>query len=237
MEEAQLSGPLNKQGAESIPQEIVTAKKKESPDVEGIYHQCTVNHNFINEHIPTLYDYGRECEHITECGIESCISSWAFLRALRDNGSARKRLVSVDLNPHPNIVLVKKASLNNGVDFTFMRGNDLYVEIEPTDLLFIDTWHVYGHLKRELNTLSPLAKKYIIMHDTTVDDYLGENLRRGWDINKDSLLSGYPVEEIGKGLWPAVEEFLEQHKDEWRLKHRYENCNGLTILERISGPV
>ena len=41
-----------------------------------------------------------------------------------------------------------------------------------------------------------------------------------------------PVEEIEKGLWPAVEEFLENN-DNWELEKKYENCNGLTILKRI----
>ena len=33
-----------------------------------------------------------------------------------------------------------------------------------------------------------------------------------------------------RGLWPAVEEFLTQGT--FRLKERYENNNGLTVLER-----
>ena len=34
-----------------------------------------------------------------------------------------------------------------------------------------------------------------------------------------------------KGLWPAIEEFLTDNH-EWYLKERFENNNGLTILER-----
>jgi hypothetical protein len=37
------------------------------------------------------------------------------------------------------------------------------------------------------------------------------------------------VEEIYKGLWPAVEEFLESNND-WYLVKRFTNNNGLTII-------
>jgi hypothetical protein len=36
-----------------------------------------------------------------------------------------------------------------------------------------------------------------------------------------------------RGLWPAVEEFLQENKN-WSLKERFTHNNGLTILERTS---
>ena len=39
----------------------------------------------INQHIPTLYNYSKECESIIECGVRSVISSWAFLKGLFEN--------------------------------------------------------------------------------------------------------------------------------------------------------
>lgn len=69
------------------------------------------------------------------------------------------------------------------------------------------------------------------MHDTTVDEITGETIRCGWDAKKQSVESGFPVDEITKGLWPAVVEFLEQNP-EWYLKERFTNNNGLTILAR-----
>ena len=46
----------------------------------------------------------------------------------------------------------------------------------------------------------------------TVDD---ETIRMGWNAEKQSEESGIPVEEIKKGLWPAVVEFLENNSREW----------------------
>jgi hypothetical protein len=65
-----------------------------------------------------------------------------------------------------------------------------------------------------------------------VDDVQGETIRNYWDAEKQSEDTGIPVEEICKGMWPAVEEFLNIHP-EWVLEKRYEHCNGLTILKRI----
>ena len=110
--------------------------------------------------------------------------------------------------------------------------NNLLLDIDQNyDITFIDTWHIYGQLKRELDKFSKTTNKYIIMHDTTVDEIYGETIRLGWNAEEQSRESGFPVEEINKGLWPAVEEFLQNNSD-WYLKERFTNNNGLTILAR-----
>jgi hypothetical protein len=100
-----------------------------------------------------------------------------------------------------------------------------------TDMLFIDTWHVYAHLKRELAHWHGHVRKYIVMHDTTVDEVWGESLRMHMDIGRQAVESGYPEEEIRKGLGPAIAEFLEAHP-EWMLEKKYTHNNGLTVLAR-----
>ncbi len=51
------------------------------------------------------------------------------------------------------------------------------------------------------------------------------------DTVKQSEESGFPVEEIRKGLWPAIVEFVENNP-EWYIKERFTNNNGLTILAK-----
>jgi hypothetical protein len=70
------------------------------------------------------------------------------------------------------------------------------------------------------------------MHDTTVDEWQGETIRSGWNAVEQSQSSGFPVEEINKGLWPAIEEFLQNNTD-WVLHERFINNNGLTILKKV----
>jgi hypothetical protein len=183
----------------------------------------------INEHLPTLRSYAAKCSHVTEAGVRFVVSSWAFALGLAD--AVRPRLVQIDIDRHSNTIDFGRLARKCGVDVVFRQGSDLEVEMEPTDLFFIDTWHVYGQLKRELARWAPSVRKYIIMHDTTVDAELGESLRMRDDVAARMRESGFPLEEICKGLWPAVEEFLRENS-EWQLETRYVHNNGLTILKR-----
>jgi len=117
------------------------------------------------------------------------------------------------------------------VKFSWINNLELNMT-EDVDLTFIDTWHVYGQLKRELAKFAPLTKKYIILHDTTLDELHGETIRMGWNPEQQSQESGIPIEEITRGLWSAVEEFLAANP-EWVLKERFTNNNGLTVLARV----
>lgn len=184
----------------------------------------------INEHLQTLKRYSDDCTHITECGVRFVVSSYAFALSLKDKGN--NKLVQVDTIKYPQNNTFQSECQNEGVNVVFYEQSDLECPLEQTDLLFIDTWHIYGHLKRELVRWNSSVNKYIIMHDTTTDEVYGETLRVGWDPVKQSRETGIPVEEITKGLWPAIEEFLIEHP-EWKIKERFTNNNGLTILYRF----
>lgn len=190
-------------------------------DLEQIVNQIYTTPSDINEHIPTLIKYASECDHITEMGVRAITSTWAFL------GAAPKKLISYDIeNPSKwgaNIDYVYKVAEHYGLDYEFRKENVLKLEIEETDLLFLDTWHAYDQLKAELNLHSSKAKKYIIMHDTTSYEFRDEPL------TSENAWEGEPP--TGKGLWLAITEFLDS-TDEWELLERYTNNNGLTILKR-----
>ena len=188
----------------------------------------------INEHLPTLRRYASVCPHITECGVRSVVSSYAFAQGLLDipDLPTENKIVQVDLCFDEKIPIFAEECKAHGINTFFYEESDLTCPMEPTDLLFIDTWHIYGHLKRELARWHPFVRKYIILHDTTVDEFKGESIRCGLDIPTQVAKSGYLEDEITKGLWPAVEEFLAENSD-WVLKERFVNNNGLTVLERV----
>jgi len=187
----------------------------------------------IYEHLPTLYNYATKCESIIELGVRKCVSTWSLIYGLLNNNSEKKSILVNDiLECDINELLNVTKDLN--VDIRYEWINDLELNIENNvDLTFIDTWHIYGQLKRELNKFGAITNKYIIMHDTTVDAIEGETLRFSLDAEKQSIESGIPVEEIKCGLWRAIEEFLENNQN-WKLLERYHNNNGLTVLERIN---
>jgi hypothetical protein len=186
----------------------------------------------INEHLPTLFQYATECESILELGVRGCVSSWALVYGLLNNNRNTKKIILNDIiQCDINELLYHSTCL--GIDITYEWKNDLELELKQNvDLTFIDTWHIYGQLKRELEKYGSVTNKYIIMHDTTVDEIYGENIRCGFDAVESSRNSGYSVEEINCGLGKAIYEFLNNHP-EWKLREKYTNNNGLTILERI----
>ena len=132
----------------------------------------------INQHMETLKNYAKQCESVLELGVRGVVSSWAFAYGLTLNGSQNKFLFCNDLVPCDLGFLKSECNLNK-VDLQFEWCSDLQLEMPENsfDLVFIDTFHVYGQLKRELHKFSKVARKYIIMHDTTVDAKHGEALR------------------------------------------------------------
>ena len=177
----------------------------------------------INEHFPAIIKYGQECDHITEMGVRSICSTWGWLACNPKDG-----LYSYDLY-HPStwqgdLQSVYDTAEAYEIKFKFTEANVLNIDIEPTDLLFLDTWHVYDQLKAELARHHKQVKKYICLHDTTSFAHHGEATTSHHDWHGELTQ--------GKGLWDAVTEFLEEYSNEWELEHRFENNNGFTILKR-----
>ena len=190
------------------------------------------NSSDIMEHLHTLYKYSKECDSVFETGVRGCISSWAFLKGLLESQSQNKKILFMNDINNCDINDLLVISKNFDIEVKYEWKNNLLLDFDRDyDITFIDTWHIYGQLKRELEKFSKITNKYIIMHDTTVDEIYGETIRCGWDAIKQSKETGFPVEEINKGLWPAVLEFLHNNP-EWYLKERFINNNGLTILAK-----
>lgn len=193
------------------------------------YSELCITRSDINEHLPTLARHASECMHVTECGVRTAVSSYAFGHALLDKPESR--LVQVDLARSPEIDEFQEACSREGLSSVFHEMSDLDCPIEETDLLFIDTWHIYGQLKRELARWHSHVRKYIILHDTEVDGVYGETIRIGRDAVQQSKDTGIPVDEIRLGLKPAIYEFLNGHP-EWVVYEHFANNNGLTVLTR-----
>ena len=188
----------------------------------------------INQHLPTLYTLGTLSDSILECGVRSAVSSWAFVASVE---GTNKVLHSVDLEDHPNIREIDQYCRSNGINYQFFEMDDRKFKFERDyDTIFIDTFHVYEHLKQELDLFHSHAKKFIVLHDTTVDETYGEIIRCHPDNYTEVALKvvkdgGYTFRGVTTGLWRAVEEFLTSHP-EFELAHRYTHNNGLTVLRR-----
>jgi hypothetical protein len=203
-------------------------------NIANRYNRLCKQESDINEHLPTLYKYASQCESIIELGVRGVVSSYAFVYGLLNNNSSNKKILLNDIE-QCNISRLLQLTNHLKIDIKYEWVNDLDLEIkENYDLTFIDTWHVYGQLKRELEKFSKVTNKYIIMHDTTIDEIDGETIRRD-DMNAEeqTLESGIPLNEINKGLKPAIDEFLENNSN-WKIKEVFTNNNGLTVLEKVN---
>lgn len=176
--------------------------------LQQTYDELCARPSDINEHLPTLKKYAKECEHITEMGVRWVVSTYALLMG------KPKKLISYDINPIDSVPI--QQMVKGDTDFEFRVANTLDLEIEETDFLFIDTLHNYNQLKGELELHGNKARKYIAFHDTTSFEWIGES---------------YEGKVDEKGLWPAIEEFLEVNPH-WEVHERFTNNNGLTILKR-----
>lgn len=156
----------------------------------------------IGEHFGLIHKYGSQCNHITEFGVRSIVSTWGWLNA------RPKKFVCYDL-VHPNevggrIEDVYDTAESLGIDFSFCLGDTREVEIEETDLLFIDTNHTYSHMKVELEVSGNKARKFLVFHDTA------------W----------------AHDMCKAIDEF-RQLNPHWVIEEQVTNNNGFTILKRI----
>jgi tetratricopeptide (TPR) repeat protein len=164
----------------------------------------------IHEHLPVLYELAKECKHITEMGVRTGVSTRAFLRV-------DARLISYDIEEDQNVVNLINTARKVGKDATFIEADVLKIDIEETDLLFIDTWHTYEQLKQELSLHGNKSRKYLAFHDTNTFGLKNE---------------GGEAYSTSQGLLPAIIEFLMDNPH-WRFKKFLTNNNGLTVLERL----
>lgn len=176
-------------------------------NLELAYAEACRQRSDLNEHLPLLHEYALSCQHITEFGVRFGVSTICFLHA------RPKFLVSYDVDKKPEAISRLHALAQAaGVEFSFRALDVRSARIEPTELLFIDTWHVYEQLRVELLVHAESVSRFIALHDTVTFGDVGE-------------APGY------SGLWRAIVEFLYR-EPEWTIAEHRSNNNGLTILGR-----
>ena len=167
----------------------------------------------IYEHLPVLKRYSNKCNHVTEFGVWKANSSIGLMAGLP------KTMRSYDIREFSSVTtqLLYDLASENNIDYRFKIQSSIEIIIDQTDLLFIDSLHLYEHLKKELEMHHTKVNKYMIFHDTV------ECATSGMDIKGKR----YP----NKGLMIAIEEFLLGNQ-EWVIKEHFMNNYGLLVLKR-----
>jgi hypothetical protein len=211
--------PTHPHGKMELENLIIKVKKSEMEKVETNFKLHSETPSDINEHLPTIYEYAKKCDHVTEMGVRWVSSSWALLRA------NPKKIVSYDIVRDPNVQQLVDASAEYGINFHFIEQDVLKADIEETDMLFIDTWHTYKQLFAELNMHAVKVKKYILFHDTVSYALVDEGT---YDCLSEIALD---MKSEKQGLVAAINDFLTTEKGkQWEIERVYSNNNGLTIM-------
>lgn len=182
-------------------------KKMTTNIFEQEYQKALNVKSDINENLPVLFELAKECQHITEFGVRTGVSTRAFL-------NTNAELISYDIYLDSTVNKLFEVAKRQGKKVQYIKSDVLNIEIEETDLLFIDTFHIYSQLKKELNLHAKKVKKYIAFHDTYTFGLKGED-------QKDN-----------KGLLTAIIEFLIENP-EWKFRTFKTNNNGMTVIERV----
>jgi len=208
--------------------------------LEMRYLRAASERSDIFEHVERLRRLADECTHVTQLGGHGAGgAAWAFLRGLAraDNwppDGAKKKWVCVAHEWDGRVAEVFRTAQACGIAHELRLGHDLDMELESTDLLFVDDWHAEGHVRRQLMRHHARVRRWIVLHDTTIDGMRSESVRLGEDIAERVRTSGYSLHEVVTGIWPAIEKFLAAHPHHWALAERLLHCNGLAILQRIA---
>ena len=198
----------------------------------------------ISYHLPFLHAYAQNSDSVLELGTgKNFRASWAFLRGLaegkRDNITARRKrfMVGVDLLNIPQTERIQQIATEHNIEYHFHQDNDLTLPIAAMygkfDLTFIDTWHCFGQVMRELAIYPAITRKYLIFHDVNIDGVYGEDIRLGTDLGESVKRTNMSYAEIAIGLRPALNWFTENHSDEWKAVLWTDDVVGLVVLERI----
>ena len=169
----------------------------------------------IRRCLSILKKYASLCDHITEMGVEYGHSTIALL------SGHPKKMICYDIERKDTIAEIELLAAQSGIDYKFILGDSLKVNIEPTDLLFIDTLHTYRQLYSELNKHSNNVKKFILMHDTR-------------SYGERDHIEGISNATSKAGLMTAIKDFLLQNKN-WYIKESTRESNGLVVLGRTHG--
>jgi hypothetical protein len=155
----------------------------------------------FHEHVETLRDLATKCHHVTQIGIWGKPSRIA----LAQNGST-----FVDYSPSPRSEWseLKRFLGEKFIGKEWQPG----LEIDETDLLFIDTYHTAEDTINLFSKHAPKVRKYLIVHTTEIFGEKGDN--------------------GGPGILIGVRQFVHENR-EWTVVRQDKNNYGLIVLSRL----
>ena len=188
----------------------------EPATIDELYDRHCQIESDINEHLPTLRRLASECDHVTEFGTRSGVSTSALLAA------QPAKLVTYDIAG--GCACKRLAKLAGNTELSYQHGPEIgdtltCPPIETTDLLFVDTVHHGDHVYQELSRHGDQAQRFLVFHDTVTFGDLGE---------------GSTGESVLPGLNSGIDRWLAERPGQWQEAEHHTNNNGLLVLQRTA---
>jgi nucleoside-diphosphate-sugar epimerase/predicted O-methyltransferase YrrM len=193
--------------------------KTPQPDVSALVNTVLTGKGDSDKHLLTLYGIALSCgaKNILELGVRGGDTTLPLLLAAQATNGI---LTSVDLNPTefkcpPELAKYWHFVQSDAIEFLEKKA------APPYDLIYIDDWHAYAHVKKELELIDSMVtpKTVILLHDLM---YGNNEPRYHTDL---TLKDGQWAEG---GPYRAVAELNPQF---WEFSTIPSN-NGLTILRK-----
>jgi predicted O-methyltransferase YrrM len=135
-------------------------------DIHSLESITLVGKGDSDQHVLTLYSIalGSKAKNILELGVRNGDSTRPLLAAAYKNGG---KLTSVDINETsfvPDECYRENWCFVKGDALEFLQTQN---PEQPYDLIFIDDWHAYQHVKQELIEIDRLVspRTVILVHD------------------------------------------------------------------------
>ena len=206
-----------------------------SPELEEILVHCQLRTD-ISDHLPLLFAEALSAKPrlIVELGVRGGESTFVLEKIARSCGA---HLVSVDIEDCSEVCNYPKWIFVKSDDIEFAKAFPNWCaarQIQPSiDFLFIDTSHLFEHTMQEINHWFPLLSEHakVCFHDTNQKKiYIRRDgsIGVGWT---DRGVIGALEKHFGKSF-NEKQDFIDLAGG-WLINH-HANCNGFTVLTRIS---
>jgi len=175
--------------------------------LEELYDRACNEVSDCFKHCPMIYELARKCESVTELGLNSKPIAISLL-------AAQPYKYSGYGEAEGQIKKYKKLleSVCGKTNLYLRQGHSLQTQIEPTDLLVIDTYHSSPRLEKELLKHAGNVKKFIVLPSTYAFAVRGED-------------GSFP------GLGDVINDFVSKN-EQWEVVYQSNLNNGVTVLER-----
>lgn len=120
----------------------------------------------IIKHLPVLRKFASNVTSVTELGVRNGIASWAIAAGIADrlaSGQAFEAYTAVDITRAAPIDCMEEVLKRcSNMAYSFVEGDDLKLEPFRAELTFIDTWHTYAQLAKELQRWGAHTIRFLV---------------------------------------------------------------------------